>query len=272
MADEYRVVAADGKEYGPASLETIGEWIRQRRIVAGSRVRKGAGPEVDAASLPEIAALLAAQAGAAALPRAAAAPPSEFRVDEFIGRAWIHFRDNWPVLVGMFLVFVAIIATCRVFRLGFPVNVVIDGPILLGIWRAVLGMVDGRKPAIGMMFEGFDRFLDAFLAYIVMAVLIALGFVCLIVPGVILMIMWQFTYAVLGETRMGFWDAMHESAVLTEGHRGRLFLLMLVSFALVVLGSIPLGLGLPVAWPLVVTASAIAYRFLQRTKGRPARA
>jgi len=302
MADEYWVSGPDGKEYGPASLDNLSQWVRQGRVVPSTRIRKGTGPAVVAANLPEVARLFATQPGAAsAASRTSAAPsaaapgapsatpgapsagagpgsplaggraplPSDFHVDAFFGGAWNLVRDNWLVLAAMFFILAAIGAVPHI---GCWVSFVISGPLLVGIWRAVLGMIDGRKPTVGMMFEGFDRFLDAFLACLVSSILIGLGFLCVIVPGVILAIMWEFTFPVLGETRLGFWEAMHESAVLTEGYRWSLCLLGLVSVALIVLGCLALGVGVFFALPLVTTATGLAYRFLQQKKGRPARA
>ena len=285
MADEYWVTGPDGKEYGPASLDNLGQWIRQGRVAPSTRIRKGAGPAVVAADLPEVARYFAAQQGAASpatAPGGAAAAalgassaggraalPSEFRVDAFYGGAWNLVRDNWLVLAAMFFILMAIGVVPRI---GCWVSFVISGPLMVGIWRAVLGMIDGRKPTVGMMFEGFDRFLESFLACLVSTILIALGFLCVIVPGVILAIMWEFTFPVLAETRLGFWEAMHESAVLTEGYRWSLCLLGLVSVALVILGCLALGIGVFFALPMAFTAMGLAYRFLQQKKGRPARA
>ena len=150
--------------------------------------------------------------------------------------------------------------------LGPCAQFIIGGAIMVGIWRAVLGMIDGRPPGVGMMFEGFDRFGDGFLAYLVRAILVFLGYLCLIVPGVILSLMWAFTFPVLAETQVGFWEAMHQSAVLTEGYRWRLFLLALACFLVILLGLIAACVGIFVAIPVTVTAFGLAYRFLQARK------
>src|SRR5262249_36191125 len=53
----YKITGADGKEYGPASLEQIKEWIAQGRINAQSRIQQVGSVEWKAASeYPELAA------------------------------------------------------------------------------------------------------------------------------------------------------------------------------------------------------------------------
>jgi len=118
-----------------------------------------------------------------------------------------------------------------------------------------------------MMFEGFDMFGDAFLAYLVRAILVGLGYICLIVPGIILSLMWAFTFPLLAEHRLSFWDAMQRSAVLTEGYRWRLLLLALACFLVILLGFVALCVGIFVALPVCVTAFGLAYRWLVAKKG-----
>ncbi len=275
MADEYWIIGGDDKEYGPVSLQVLTQWAQERRVVPASRVRKGTAPLAEASSFPELAGLFPPQAAGwtPATPGApsAAGPavlPAEFRVWALIGQAWTLVKPHWLPLAAMFFIQVAIGV---VPYLGACVWFIIGGAIMVGIWRAILGVVDGRTPTVGMMFEGFDRFGDAFLAALVSGILTALGYLCLIVPGIILTLMWCFKYAVLAETRLGFWEAMHASVVLTEGYRWRLFLLALASIPIVLLGLLVLCVGIFVAVPVVLTSFALAYRFLQRQKGQAGR-
>lgn len=275
--DQYWVVAADGKEYGPADLETLRQWTREGRVVQATHIRKSSGGTVYAGKMPELAeafppreAHAAAPAGQPPLAPAGAVPlPAEFRVWEFIGRGWDIVKPHWLPLSAMFFIHTAI--GCVPY-LGGCAQFIIGGAIMVGIWRAVLGTIDGRKPDVGMMFQGFDRFGDAFLAYLVSAILIALGLVCLIVPGIILAIMWLFAFPVLGETPLGFWEAMRESSRLTEGYRWRLFLLVLACVLVALLGLLVFCVGVFVSMAVNITALALAYRFLQAKKRQASQA
>ncbi len=258
MADRYWVTGTDGREYGPAPLEMLGQWIAEGRIVPTTTVRKDGGTAADAASFPELAAHFASRSGA---------PPtvasSQFRVWDFLEQAWDLVKPNCLPLAAIFLVMAALFGMPY---LGPCLHFIIGGAILVGVWRAILGMIDGRAPKVGMMFEGFDRFGDAFLAALVRHLLIILGYCLLIVPGIILTLMWAFTFPVLSETRLGFWEAMHRSAVLTEGYRWKLFLLALACIPVLLIGFLALCVGLLVAIPVCMTAFGLAYRFLQRQK------
>ncbi len=273
--EQYFVVAADGKEYGPADLETLRQWVREGRVVKATHIKKGSGGTTFAGKLPELldlfpprepAAEASAPPGLPAVPTVAL--PVEFRVWEFIGAGWNLVKPHWLVLGVMFLIqgLIGGVPNYFVHFSGTTLQFIIGGPIMVGVWRALLGLVAGRKPDIGMMFQGFDRFLDAFLAYLVIAVLTVLGLVCLIVPGIILAIMWMFTFPVIAETGLGFWEAMRESARLTEGYRLRLFLLLLACIPVALLGALVCCVGVFIATAVNFTALALAYRFLQARK------
>lgn len=256
MADQFWVIAADGKEYGPAAAATLRQWARDRRVIPTTLVRREGAAPVEARTLPELAGMFDAPLP----PPATAVPAGEFRVWGFISQAWDLVRPHWFVLGAMFFIMTAIWSAPYV---GVIAGFLVFGAVMIGIWRCVLGMLAGRRPEIGMMFEGFNRLLDGFLATLVMWVLIALGYVFLIVPGVILTILWLFTYPILAEQRMDFWEAMRASAELTRGYRWRLFLLGLASIIIALLGLLVFFVGLFVAEAVILTAYALAYRFLK---------
>ena len=119
MPGQYRIIGADGNEYGPASFEELSRWIREGRVVPTTQVRRDDEAAVEAQSLPELAPLFTAPAlpdvapGAGPAPGATPSPAAaslqdDFRVWGFIGRAWELVRDNWLHLAGMFFIFTAL--------------------------------------------------------------------------------------------------------------------------------------------------------------------
>lgn len=268
MGSSWWVTGTDGREYGPVPIETLGRWISEGRLVPTSIVRVEGGAPVEARLVPEIAALFGAAAppGAALPPVAGApvfAPAGEFRVWGFLGQAWDLVKVYWLPLAAMCLINAVL---SGVPYLGTCVTFIIGGAIQVGIYRAILGAIDGRPPRVGMMFEGFDMFGDAFLAYLVCLVLVGLGLIFLIVPGIILAVMWLFTFQVLAEHRVSFWEAMQRSAMLTEGYRWRLFLLLLACLPVLLLGLLAACVGFFVALPVCLTALTLSYRWLVARK------
>jgi uncharacterized membrane protein len=86
-----------------------------------------------------------------------------------------------------------------------------------------------RPVSIAESFAGIKgRILHLALIMIGYGTGVAVGFFLLIVPGIILALMWALTIPVAVLEHKGLRDSVSRSAVLTKGHRGRVFLLGLL--------------------------------------------
>lgn len=262
--DQYFVVAPDGAEYGPADLPGLTEWLREGRVLPQTLIRKNSETPVPAETLPELAALFAAPPAPASPPfPTAVAVPGQFSSWDFIAKAWDLVKPHWLTLAAIAFIanvmgVVPYVGPCLMFVIG--------GAIYVGINRAILGLLAGKPPEIGMMFSGFDRFGQAFVASLIIMIGVSAGFILFIVPGVILLIMWMFVSLVLAETQLDFWEAMKASADLTAGYRWELFGLLLACLVVAIAGALVCCVGIFVAQPVIMTAMALAYRFLQAQK------
>ena len=255
--DQYFVLAPDGREYGPVDLPGLLQWLREGRVLKATLIRRNDADPVPAEALPELAVVFAPPPPRDIPPFVTSvALPAEFRSWDFIGQAWELVKPHWLPLAAMCVIaFLIGCVPCAMFVVG--------GAIYVGVSRAILGLIAGKPPAVGMMFEGFDRFGEAFLANLVVGLLVGVGTLCFVVPGIILGIMWMFVNLVLAETNLDFWPAMEYSANLTAGYRWELFCLLLACLVVYVLGMLACGVGLVVAVPVIVTTIGLAYRFLQ---------
>jgi uncharacterized membrane protein len=255
--DQYFVASPDGKEYGPVDLPGLLQWIREGRVLKTTLIRKNGAELVPAEMLPELAVAFSPPPAQATPPFVTAVSlPAEFRSWAFIEQAWELVKPHWLPLAAICVIAILIgCVPCAMFVIG--------GAIYVGVSRALLGLVAGKAPTVGMMFEGFDRFGQAFLANMVVGVLVGVGTLFFIVPGIILGIMWMFVNLVLAETNLDFWPAMEASANLTAGYRWELFCLLLACLVVYLLGMLACGVGVVIAVPVIGTAIALAYRFLQ---------
>ena len=107
---------------------------------------------------------------------------------------------------------------------------------------------------------------ELFLNYLGAGILVILavvgGLILLIVPGIILALMFSQTLNLVVDRGMGPIEAMKESARMTKGYKWELFLLMLLTIAVTILGIIFLIVGLLVAMPVIALAQIHAYRAL----------
>lgn len=90
------------------------------------------------------------------------------------------------------------------------------------------------------------------------------GFILLIVPGIIVALMLQFaTYTVI-DRGLSIDAAIRESRRMTKGRLGVLFVLLLAIIGINLLGLLAIGVGLLVSLPVSMFAMAHAYRTLER--------
>jgi len=104
-------------------------------------------------------------------------------------------------------------------------------------------------------------------ASILLTLAIAIGFLLLIVPGIIFGLMFMFTTFIVIEREFGPIDAMNESHRITRGHKWQLFGFVLVLLLINVLGVLALVVGLLVSIPVSTLAFTHAYRVLSATAG-----
>jgi len=142
--------------------------------------------------------------------------------------------------------------------------------LAMGLIRASLAVVEGRTPEVGMLFQT-DGFGPYVLATILTGLGVFVGIVCLIVPGVILAIMWQFFgYVIVEHPVTTPTEAMRRSADITRGYRWQLLGLGLLLLAINFIGALFLGIGLIFTYGITAVTLAWAYKTLSGQPVAPA--
>jgi uncharacterized membrane protein len=138
---------------------------------------------------------------------------------------------------------------------------VVQSVVGLGVSRVTLHAVDDVD-ATSLHDAWEPQYILPFLgASILFSVMVGLGFVFLIIPGVILAVVFAFWPYPIAEGA-GPINALKFSRVITKGHRWQIFFFFLVLFLVNVLGFIVLVVGLLVSIPVSALAVAHAYRAL----------
>jgi uncharacterized membrane protein len=122
--------------------------------------------------------------------------------------------------------------------------------------------VRGEELSAMRVFDGFSFFIPAFLTGIIVGILAGIGFVLLIVPGVIIVLIFSMWAFGVGDQRLGTIAALKYSIQVTEGHRLDLFVAWIIGVVLAIIATIPLGLGLLIVGPWLGVTYAIAYEDL----------
>ncbi len=123
---------------------------------------------------------------------------------------------------------------------------VLVGPLISALHvHAVIEIGDGRRPRIGSVaLRGLQVLAVVVAAEIVAGVLIGLGFIALIVPGVILSLRWSVVAQTAAVDHEGWMPALRRSAQLTAGHYWHIFrVLLAIGFLTFVIAAIASALA-----------------------------
>lgn len=129
----------------------------------------------------------------------------------------------------------------------------------------------------GILMLGIERSVDLPLSYksvfgyfaytlpllgvaILMSVLITVGFILLIIPGIYLSLAYMFAVPLVVEKNLGIWDAMETSRKAVTSHWFKLFFLFLIMGIILVISAIPFGLGIIWTYPMMVAMMGVLYR------------
>ena len=129
----------------------------------------------------------------------------------------------------------------------FPLGV---GLGLLGIRRAA-----GKETPVSTLWEPYSQAIPLIVMFLLMAVLVVAGFFLLVLPGIYLSIVYSFAPYLITEKNMGVWEAMETSRKAITQYWWRYFGLMLIAALLIIVGSIPLLVGLIWVLPILGIAT-----------------
>ncbi len=146
------------------------------------------------------------------------------------------------------------------FEIGSWVAILIWGPLAGGMYLYLLRKIRGEKSTIETVFSGFtNRFLHLFLGGFVTHLLIWLGLLCFILPGIYLAIAWTFALPLIADKQLDFWSAMELSRKVVTKHWWIFFGFIVLSLLMMFAGMLALFVGVLIMAPWVVSAQMYAY-------------
>ena len=100
---------------------------------------------------------------------------------------------------------------------------VLGSQIAVGLASFSLSIIEGQMD-ISKLKYGLNIFNKAFIFYVLYIVIVVLGFICLIIPGIIFSLMFsQIYYILCKDPEIGVIDAFKKSAAMMNGHKLQYF-------------------------------------------------
>ncbi len=162
--------------------------------------------------------------------------------------------ESGGVLAGTLALVVTVVGLLGYLAVAFLVQA--------GIVRAGLAIVDGRRLEPATLLRT-DRLGTVVASSLLVALLTAVGSVLFVLPGVVFAFLAQFFLFFVLDRGEGAWDAIVSSLRFSVDHLVPMLLLYLLSGVAATVGALLCGVGLLVAFPVIVIAQAYTFRVLQ---------
>ena len=132
----------------------------------------------------------------------------------------------------------------------------------MGIWKISINHIRGEEAQLSDLFTiSFGQFIHYVFACIINIILITLGIILFIVPGIHIACRLMLMPGYIVDKNESFNVALKSSWNATKGHTVKLFLWMLLACFIAIVGLIALIIGIFVAIPVI--SLALAYIYVQ---------
>jgi uncharacterized membrane protein len=180
-------------------------------------------------------------------------PPAavQARPGYWVGQGWQMVKAD----IGTFILLTIVFAV-----LNGMVPMILQGPLIAGFQIFCMKKLLNRRTDFADLFKGFNFFVPALVASLLIMLLVGCGTLFCIIPGLVVAAIFKFTFLFIVDKRMDFWPAMQAShAVVKSDYFGfTMFLLLMVLVD--ILGALCCIVGLLVAVPVTVAAVTVAYK------------
>ncbi len=178
----------------------------------------------------------------------------------WIGQGWQMVKAD----IGTFLLLGLVLLA-----LSSMVPIIIQGPLTAGFHIFCMKKILNRQAEFADLFKGFNFFVPALVASLVISLFVSVGTLFCIIPGLVVAAMYNFTYLFIVDKRMDFWPAMQSSHAVVKNDYFGFTMFVLLMLLVDLLGLVCCVVGIFVAVPVTLAAITAAYReivgFDQRT-------
>ena len=224
-------------------------------------------------------------------PSAESLSPGRLEIDDVFSTAWSMFKDHLGLAMGgvwIHAIVLAIIGAPTSIAqnmlqenpppdlVGVLVAVVIGGNILSlllgaymngGLMLFLLKLARGEGAEIADIFRGGRYFGRMLLCTICFGIVVGLGFVACVLPGVILMLTYGvYQWVLVDRDPSGLLDALSQAKQVTKGHKLQLLVIGVAIFGINIVGMLACCVGYIFTIPFSNLIMAVAYL---RMTGQP---
>ena len=211
-----------------------------------------------------IAAIIAGLLGASVLNNATAS--YDYSYEDFEESEDVE-NDITSMIPDEALVFIGAVVT--VFAIAGLIYAIImftiGSGVSIGYCRFNMDLIDGIRPSIGTLFSAFGQIKTAIAVRLLTGVLVGIGYIFLIVPGIILSYSYSMaTFIMADNPYLTTTEVLKESRMLMKGNKLRLFCLNLSFIGYILLCILTFGIGFIWLTPYMNATYAAFYRQIKQ--------
>ena len=143
-------------------------------------------------------------------------------IEQYFSRGWEIFKQYPGGFIGFLLLTFVIsiffsflaISVKNTHGIVSIANFVLNPIFSAGYYIVALQIAKNRPIDFSDFFRGFNQFLQIFLVYLIGNILIAIGFLFFIIPGIYLAVAYVFSSLFVIEKKLSFWSALEASRKL----------------------------------------------------------
>lgn len=172
-----------------------------------------------------------------------------------------NFEDALELLRFSFSMDPALVLMTAVFQI---ISSVINLFLSLGMTRICLNLIDGKESKVSMIFGEAGKLFWAVVASIIVFIIVLIGLLFLIIPGIYLAIRLSAVIPALVDRNMSVTEAINYSFKITRGNVLIIFVLWLIAIiggAIAIL--ITCGMGAIIVGPIMTLGWILCYRWMQ---------
>ncbi len=198
-----------------------------------------------------------------------------FSIKEALKFGWSKTFDNFLFFVGLLLLLFSASAIPAIINLFLIDSAILESLIDLlflvlsflfyfGMFGLILDLYDGKDISLKNILDYSDLFLRLAIASIFYYILVLLGLLFFVIPGIYLMIRLSFFMYLIIDKDCGALESLSKSYEITKGVTLKIFLFGVLVLLMNVFGAIFLLLGLFITYPITLMATVFIYKEISK--------
>jgi uncharacterized membrane protein len=184
-------------------------------------------------------------------------------IGEVVQRGWDLAMQNLGSFIGYTLVVLVIhLGLAAIPILGWIASWIINPALSAGYFTYIRKRIRNEPAVFQDFFEGFQYLGPLFMVGLVGGILVAIGTLLCIIPGLYLALGYIFASFIVVSFRLDFWQAMETSRRAVTENLVTMILFALVMIGINILGALACLVGLIISLPVSYCAAVVAFYML----------